>query len=79
MILGKCLWEKNPVLLLLVVEATNWMLMRTSFRVFFPNTYVGFFCEILVLEAENGHASSANAWCYFLKRKAVLGGTLLLR
>lgn len=58
--------ELKPLLLLLLltsVETTNWMLMRVSFRVFFPNACVGFFCEILVLEEKKAHASSANAWC----------------
>lgn len=51
--------------------------MSVSFRVFLPNACVGFFCEILVLEEKNTHASSANG--VLLKRKAVLRGTLLLR
>lgn len=63
-------------LLLRSVEATKWMPISMSFRVFFPNACVGFFCEILVLEEKNIHASSGNV---LLERKSVLRGTLLLR
>lgn len=59
------------------VDTANWMLMRMSFRVFFPNACVGFFCEILVLE-EKSSTPPVQMLVVLLKRKAVHRGTLLL-